>query len=484
MVPATVTSTRIDLGWVASADEPGNVDGYDVYINNQYIGNLPRGTVSSSISGLVCNTSYSIYLRATRQTVQSTNSNTVSTTTGGCGNVTPGTPTPTLIASLTPTPTSTNPPMAYAKFSPANGAGSLPTNLVLSWGGGSDAGYYLVCYDTVNNNSCDRFWTAVYTTSTTISGLDPGAIYYWEVVAVRPSGALFLDNNNWWSFSLTANPSPATVVPGPTNPPYIPPTPTPTAIPSLTAVVPTGSPSPTTSPAPVGAFTKLAPVNFQSGVPTSAVLSWAGVSGANYYIYCIDTINNGACDSSWVISYSTSGGVSGLTAGASYYWEVVAIIPYQAVFADGGAWWSFVVSGSAPTLTPLPATATTLPSPTRTPIPSFTQPGPSLTPSPTATTGGGGGGFTKLTPLTDSAGNPASLTLTWGSLAGVSYYMFCYDLVNNNSCDTFWTVSSLTNASLRGLTPGATYYWQVLAVNPPSAVFANGGTWWNFSVAR
>ncbi len=59
----TVTSTQVNLGWTLSADDPANLDGYDVYINNQLAGNLPKGTVSSSISGLSCNTNYSFFLK-------------------------------------------------------------------------------------------------------------------------------------------------------------------------------------------------------------------------------------------------------------------------------------------------------------------------------------------------------------------------------------------------------------------------------------
>ena len=84
----TVTSTQINLGWTLSADDPVNLDGYDVYVNNQIVRSLPKGTVSSTISDLSCNTVYSIFLRSRRQNVQSTNSNSVTTTTGSCAGVT------------------------------------------------------------------------------------------------------------------------------------------------------------------------------------------------------------------------------------------------------------------------------------------------------------------------------------------------------------------------------------------------------------
>ena len=472
----TVTSSRIDVGWTLSADDPANLDEYDVYFNNVFIGSLPKGTVSASISGLSCNTVYVIFLRSNRQNVQSINSNTVTTTTGSCTGGTPTTPPPTATAvrTLTATPTSTIVPGGLAKISPANNATGVPTSLSLNWGGASDVSYYLYCYDLINNNNCDRFWTATYSTSANISGLEPGLTYYWEVVAVKPSGTVFLDNGAWWKFSLSGNPPTVTPVSSLTLT-VVPPTTTliPTA--TQTVVAPPFSPTPTsTSTTAVGSFGKIDPANKSAGNPSVLRLNWGSVSGALYYIYCLDTVNNNACDTSWSMSGSTNATVSGLTPGATYYWQVVAVKSSGAIFADNGSWWSFSVSGNAPTQTPIPPTATLVPTATQ------TIPGDTSTPSPTATAGGSPGGFTKLSPPTGSTGNPVNPVLSWGAVSGASYYLYCYDTVNNNTCDASWISSTQNSVTINNLSRGMTYYWQVLVIKPSGALFADNGIWWNF----
>jgi len=489
LILGTVTRTRIDLGWKLSADDPAYLDGYDVYFNNQYIGSMPKGTVSASISGLACNMSYSIFLRSKRQNVQSTNSNTVTTTTGSCGGATPTTPPPTAtpVQSLTPTPTSTNIPGSLRKISPENNTTGVPTSLNLTWGSGSDVSYYLYCYDTINNSNCDRFWIATYSTNATISGLTPGITYYWEIVAVKPSGAIFLDNGTWWSFSLTGNPSTVTPVPSLTASPVIPPTVTQTYTATQTIYAPPQSPTPTaTSTIPGGPFGKIDPANSTTGVPGGLMLSWGSVSGVSYYLYCLDTVNNNTCDTSWHMSSSTTAMVSGLISGLTYYWQVVAVKPYEAIFADSGLWWSFSVSGMGPTLTPIPPTATLMPTSTETLTPTATQtiPGATFTPPITATQAGSESSFAKVSPMTGSTGNPSSLVLSWGAVNGASYFLYCFDIINNNNCDTYWTVTALNSVNISGLLPGTTFYWQVLVVKPSGAIFADNGVWWNFMTNR
>jgi len=387
-------------------------------------------------------------------------------------------PTPTKTTNPITATTTTIPPGQLAKISPVNNATGVPTSLSLNWGGASDVSYYLYCYDLINNNNCDRFWTATYSTSANISGLQPGQTYYWEVVAVKPSGTVFLDNGAWWKFSLSGNPPTVTPVSSLT-PTAVPPTTTliPTA--TQTVVAPPFSPTPTsTSTTAVGSFGKIDPANKSAGNPSVLRLNWGSVSGALYYIYCLDTVNNNACDTSWSMSGSTNATVSGLTPGATYYWQVVAVKSSGAIFADNGGWWSFSVSGNAPTQTPIPPTATLVPTATQ------TIPGDTSTPSPTATAGGSPGGFTKLSPPTGSTGNPVNPVLSWGAVSGASYYLYCYDTVNNNICDASWINSTQTSVTINSLSRGMTYYWQVLVIKPSGALFADNGVWWNFTTTR
>src|SRR5262249_16230409 len=48
-----------------------------------------------------------------------------------------------------------------------------------------------------------------------------------------------------------------------------------------------------------GPFSKLAPANGAIGVPLNGTLSWSASAGATGYEYCVDTIANGTCDTSW-----------------------------------------------------------------------------------------------------------------------------------------------------------------------------------------
>jgi photosystem II stability/assembly factor-like uncharacterized protein len=497
---ATVTSTQIDLGWTASADDPANLDGYDIYFNNVDIGGVPNGTVSASIVGLACNTAYTIFLRSDRQNVQSVNSNTVTTTTGSCTGGTPTTPPPT--ATPTPTPTNTPVPGGLAKVSPANNSTGLPTSLTLSWGGSSDVSYYLYCYDTINNNICDRFWSATYSTSASIDGLAPGQIYYWEVAAIKSSGASYLDNATWWNFSVIGGSPTLTAVPSSTVTPVVSPTTTSTPTATQTVVSPTPSlsstPTPSASPTstgttPAGSFGKIGPADQSTGLSSDVGLTWGSVSGALYYLYCVDTSNNGICNTYWLSSGSTNATVNGLTPGATYSWEVVAIKSNGSVYADGGLWWGFSVSGIAPTQTPIPPTTTFIATSTQTtipptatfsptPTPTQTVSGMTITPSPTATMGGSSG-FTKLSPPAGSMGNPTTVLLSWSAFSGANYYLYCYDLVNNNICDTYWITDYQVDATITSLTRGTTFYWQVVAIKSPGAYFADNGTWGYFSTS-
>ncbi len=84
----TVTSTQINLSWTLSADDPANLDGYEVFVNNQIAASLPKGTASTTLSGLACNAAFSIFVRSIRQNIESTKSDPVATTTGSCAGAT------------------------------------------------------------------------------------------------------------------------------------------------------------------------------------------------------------------------------------------------------------------------------------------------------------------------------------------------------------------------------------------------------------
>jgi hypothetical protein len=90
-----------------------------------------------------------------------------------------------------------------------------------------------------------------------------------------------------------------------------------------------------------GEFHKLSPAD-GAYTATNPTLGWEESGGADYYIYCIDTIDNGTCDTSWIGTGSSTGAaLSGLDNNQTYYWFVAATNTYGTVYADEGTWWSF-----------------------------------------------------------------------------------------------------------------------------------------------
>jgi hypothetical protein len=214
----------------------------------------------------------------------------------------------------------TNPssPGAFAKIAPANGAGSI-TDPILSWSQSSGAKGYSYCYDTVDNNVCDTSWISTGpSTSTYLGVLSEATTYYWQARAAKSGVSTDADGGTWWSFTT----QPATLAPG---------------LQATNTLIP--------SP---GTFAKTAPANGAS-TATNPTLSWTASSGANGYLYCYDTTNNNACDTSWVdVGTSTGAYLSGLSTSTTYYWQVIAGKSGVSTYADGGTWWSFTPDPSSP----------------------------------------------------------------------------------------------------------------------------------------
>jgi hypothetical protein len=98
-------------------------------------------------------------------------------------------------------------------------------------------------------------------------------------------------------------------------------------------------------PAP-GALHKTGPANGAT-VKTAPTLRWTSSRNATSYKYCVTTSNSGTCNH-WVSTHaSTHATPSGLTAGTTYYWEVLASSVHGTVAADNGFFNRFTISGGA-----------------------------------------------------------------------------------------------------------------------------------------
>jgi len=314
--------------------------------------------------------------------------------------------------------TAASPPGDFNKSAPANGATGQQANSTLSWGASSNATSYEYCIDTISNNACDTSWISTGTsTSVPLSGLAIGN-HSWQVRANNALGTTNANGGTWWSF--------------------------------------------TSAVSPPGDFNKSVPANDATGQQANPTLSWGSSSNTTSYEYCIDTISDNTCDTSWISTgTSTSVGLSGLTPATSYYWQVRANNALGTTNADGGTWWSFTTVASPPIVS-------------RIYLPLVLRNFASTPP----------GDFNKSAPANGATSQQANPTLSWGSSSNATSYEYCIDTSNNNACDTTWaSTAASTSVGLSGLTPTTPYYWQVRANNASGTTNADGGTWWSFTTA-
>jgi hypothetical protein len=172
-----------------------------------------------------------------------------------------------------------------------------------------------------------------------------------------------------------------------------------------------------------------APADAATGVTPNPTLTWSA-SGATSYDVAFGTTNpppvvvSGASTASYV--------PPALSNGTTYYWRITA---RNASGATTGAVWSFVTATSAPATPSAP------------------------------------------TPVDGATGQPTTLTLTWTSAGATTY-----DVLLGPSDPPSQVATGLTSPSYTasGLTPGATYIWQIVAHNSGGA---NQGPVWTFTTA-
>jgi formylglycine-generating enzyme required for sulfatase activity len=92
-------------------------------------------------------------------------------------------------------------------------------------------------------------------------------------------------------------------------------------------------------------------------------------------------------------------------------------------------------------------------------------------------------GFAKLTPIDSATGQVFDLTLDWQDSGGTDDYAYCYDTINDNTCTNWIETGTTSQASIGGLSPDTTYYWQARATNSLGTTYADGSSaaYWSFT---
>ena len=383
--------------------------------------------------------------------------------------------------------TDPNPPGAFTKTSPTNGAIGVATNPTLSWGTSSGAASYEYCY--AITTGCTSWTTTGTATSVGLSGLSNSQIYYWQVRAVNTNGNTQADSGTYWSFTTAApappgafnKTSPANgAISQPTNPTLSWGTSSGATSYEYCYAITTGCTSwtsvgtatsvglsglsnsqiyywqvravnlggntladsgtywsfTTAAPAPPGAFNKTSPANGAVSQPTNPTLSWGTSSGATSYEYCY-AITTG-CTSWTSVGTATSVGLSGLNNSQIYYWQVRAVNLGGNTLADSSTYWSFTTAAPAPP-----------------------------------------GAFNKTSPANGAVSQPTNPTLSWGTSSNATSYEYCYAITTG--CTSWTSVGTATSVGLSGLSNSQIYYWQVRAVNLGGNTLADSGTYWSFT---
>jgi hypothetical protein len=138
---------------------------------------------------------------------------------------------------------------------------------------------------------------------------------------------------------------------------------------------------------------------------TSATLTWTPSTGATAYEYCVDTLDDDKCLTSWVSAgAATSATVTGLTGGTNYFWQVRATNGTTLTYANGNPFmfWKFTT--------------------------------PAGVAAPAA--------FGKSSPANGVTNQLSTVSISWSASNGATGYEYCVDTNLNNVCDTAWSRSA------------------------------------------
>ncbi len=291
-IVVTPSLSTINVVWTANPES--DLAGYKVYwdtdANYPYANSADVGNITSyDIPGLSPGTDYYIAVTAYDSALD------------GINDMTDGNES---WFSLEKTPRLLQPPGAFNKSAPSNGANDQSTSPTLTWGTSSDAVSYEYCYDTSNDNACSNWSDNGTSTSKILNGLTSNTTYYWHVRAVNAIGTSFSNGSEtaFWSFTAALNPP--------------------------------------------GAFSKSSPDNGTTDQAVLLNLTWNVSQDVTGYEYCVDTSNDNDCAVWTSNGIATSVALSGLTPAVTYYWHVRAINPDGTTYSNDSetAFWSFTTA--------------------------------------------------------------------------------------------------------------------------------------------
>jgi predicted secreted protein len=332
----------------------------------------------------------------------------------------------------------TLPPSNFLKLSPEDTTVNMTFHPSFDWETATNATSYKICVDSFPNAACSAAWYPVYTHPVSWTNLYTGTTYEWQVKASNTTGDTEADFGNWFTFTtagtLGDNYEPDNS-PGEATQIFA------DGFPRDHSIVPLGDED---------------WVSFTLDVTSGITLQTSGAVIHDIQMWLMDGTGSGLIeysDKDFYESIDRVCGVDALPAG-KYYLHVEAI----------GDWEEIPDYQLTYTSTPC------VPYDTVNYLPMLLKPG-----DPPAA-------FGKTSPA-NAAYNPLTgLQLDWEDSTGASSYQFCYDTTLDGICTGSWISTGATSqVGPLNFAGGATYEWQVKALNSSGTTDADDGVYWTFS---
>jgi hypothetical protein len=187
---ANTQSLSATISWAASSGATSYEYCYDTTNDGSCSNWLGNGISTSKVlNGLNLNTTYYWHVRAINE----------AGTTYANGS-------PTAFWSFT----TIDLPGAFDKAFPSDGSTDAELSTTLSWNSSARAASYQYCYDTLDDDQCNRTWAFSPFNIITLSNLGTATTYYWQVRAVNEAGIVEADDGTWNSFTTTSTLPPGT----------------------------------------------------------------------------------------------------------------------------------------------------------------------------------------------------------------------------------------------------------------------------------